>query len=64
MFSVSEVISKLSQKGIRLRASSKGTILEEIPEAYKDAEAVVRIVQGVGISRMVSRNKPIIVVKG
>jgi tRNA-splicing ligase RtcB len=64
MFSVSEVVNKLSQKGIKLRASSKGTILEEIPEAYKDAEAVVRIVQGVGISRIVSRNKPVIVVKG
>ncbi len=64
MFSVSEVVNRLSQKGIRIRASSKATILEEIPEAYKDAESVVRIVQGVGISRIVSRNKPVIVVKG
>lgn len=64
MFSVSEVVNRLSQKGIRIRASSKATILEEIPEAYKDAESVVRIVQGVGISRIVSRNRPVIVVKG
>ncbi|MEO0138736.1 MAG: RtcB family protein [candidate division WOR-3 bacterium] len=64
MFSVSQVVGELSQRGIRIRASSKATILEEVPEAYKDAEAVVRIVQGVGISRIVSRNKPVIVVKG
>lgn len=64
MFSVSDVVNRLSQKGIRIRASSKATILEEVPEAYKDAESVVRIVQGVGISRIVSRNKPVIVVKG
>lgn len=64
MFSVGEVKRKLQERGIIIRASSKATILEEIPEAYKDAEEVVKVVEGAGLSKIVARNRPVIVVKG
>ncbi len=37
---------------------------EEAPQAYKDVDEVIKAVEGVGISKAVSRNKPLVVVKG
>ena len=38
--------------------------LEEMPEAYKDVQDVVDVMQGAGLSRKVARLVPIGVVKG
>jgi len=35
-----------------------------MPEAYKDAGAVVRVVAGAGIARLVARFRPVVVIKG
>ena len=40
------------------------TVLEEIPEAYKDVAEVVDVVAGAGLSRKVARLVPIGVIKG
>jgi len=58
------LLSSLKSRGIVVRASSKATVAEEAPEAYKDASIVVDIVHKVGISKKVAKLKPIGVVKG
>lgn len=60
----SSLLRKLSEKGIVVRAESDATLLEEAPEAYKDVSKVVNAVELAGISKKISRHRPIIVVKG
>ncbi len=45
-------------------ARGKGTIMEEIPQAYKDVSEVVKVVDGLGIAKMVVRLRPIGTLKG
>lgn len=56
--------AELATQGILVRAASRGTVAEELPEAYKDVSEVVRIVQQAGIGKIVARLKPLAVVKG
>jgi tRNA-splicing ligase RtcB len=46
------------------RGVAKGTLAEEIPEAYKDIDEVVNVVHGAGLSRKVARLKAIGCIKG
>ena len=55
---------ELEKNGIFIKAFGRGTIDEEIPEAYKDVTDVVNIVNGAGISRKVAKLKPLGVIKG
>jgi tRNA-splicing ligase RtcB len=55
---------KLEEQGIILRSETRDGILEEIPEAYKDIEAVVDVVHGAGLAHKVARLRPMGVVKG
>jgi len=64
MFNKNTLLRQLARKGIVVRAESVATILEEAPDAYKDVSQVVEVVEMAGISKKVSRNRPIIVVKG
>ena len=56
--------AELAAQVIVVRAASRGTVAEELPEAYKDVSEVVRIVQQAGIGKIVARLKPLAVVKG
>ena len=58
------IIQELAAKGIIVRGAGRGTIDEEISEAYKDVESVVDVVHGAGIARKVARLKPLGVIKG
>jgi tRNA-splicing ligase RtcB len=58
------IAKELEAKGIYVRAASMGTIVEEIPEAYKDVSDVVDVVHGAGIGKKVVQLKPIGVIKG
>ncbi len=58
------VVESLRQQGVRIRAASRATIREEIPEAYKDLDEVVEAVVRAGLSRRVTRQRPVGVVKG
>jgi tRNA-splicing ligase RtcB len=55
---------KLEAQGIILRSETRNGILEEVPEAYKDIDAVVDVVHGAGLARKVARLRPMGVIKG
>ena len=55
---------ELEQQGIIVRGASRGTVVEEVPEAYKDVADVVDCVEGAGISKKVAKLKPMGVIKG
>jgi tRNA-splicing ligase RtcB len=55
---------ELAQKGIVVRYQGRTTLAEEMPEAYKDVDAVVSVMDRTGVARRVARLVPIGVVKG
>lgn len=57
-------ISYMQERGVRLMADSYRTIAEEMPDAYKDVDIVVKAVQEAGLAKMVARLKPHLVIKG
>ncbi len=59
-----DIVAEMEQKKILVMAESRRTIVEEIPDAYKDVAEVVKVVEGAGISRVVARLKPLAVIKG
>jgi tRNA-splicing ligase RtcB len=59
-----DIQQELAQKGIVVKAASRGTLAEETPEAYKDVSLVVETAHETGISRKVARMKPLGVIKG
>jgi len=58
------IAQELKEKGILVRADSRATLDEELPEAYKDVTEVVDIVEHAGISKKVAQLKPLCVIKG
>lgn len=59
-----KILSLLTSKGIEVHARGKKTLLEEAPDAYKDIDRVVSIVERAGISSRVARLIPMGVIKG
>lgn len=55
---------ELEDLGVLVRWTGRGTLAEEMPEAYKDVSEVVEVVHGAGISKKVARLRPVAVVKG
>lgn len=58
------ITRELEDRGIYVRGAGRGTIVEEISEAYKDVDDVVRVVDGAGISESVVKLRPLGVIKG
>jgi tRNA-splicing ligase RtcB len=58
------IIQELAARGIVVRGAGRGTIDEELSEAYKDVSGVVDVVHGAGIAKKVARLKPLGVIKG
>jgi tRNA-splicing ligase RtcB len=58
------IIRELKERGVVVRASGMATVVEEMPEAYKDVSEVVDTVHRAGISRRVARLRPVGVIKG
>ena len=54
----------MSKQGVTILASSYRTIAEEMPDAYKDIDEVVKAVDEAELAKMVARLKPHLVVKG
>lgn len=58
------IYRELEDRGILVRWTGRSTLVEEMPEAYKDVSQVVEVVHGAGISKKVARLRPLAVVKG
>jgi tRNA-splicing ligase RtcB (3'-phosphate/5'-hydroxy nucleic acid ligase) len=59
-----DIRDQLEREGIIVRAPSEASIAEEAPQVYKPSEEVVRVVDAVGISRLVAKLVPLGVIKG
>jgi tRNA-splicing ligase RtcB len=59
-----EIIRRLREHGILVRAHGKASISEEAPGAYKDVDHVVDVMCNAGIVARVARLRPIICLKG
>jgi tRNA-splicing ligase RtcB (3'-phosphate/5'-hydroxy nucleic acid ligase) len=57
-------ISYMEKQGVLVMASSKRTISEEMPDAYKDVDSVVDAVEEAKLANKVARLKPSCVIKG
>ncbi len=55
---------ELADQGVLVMAGSKGTLNEEMPEAYKNLNDVVQVVHDAGIARKVARLKSVACIKG
>lgn len=58
------IAKELAQQGVLVMAGSKGTLEEEIPEAYKNLQDVVQVVHDAGLARKVARLKSVACIKG
>ena len=56
--------AELAARRVVVRAASGKTLAEEMPEAYKDIDRVVKVMHGAGIATLVAKTKPLAVVKG
>ncbi len=59
-----QVKQDLANAGILVKAGSMKGLAEEMPEAYKDIDEVVKVSHELGIGNLVARLKPLVVVKG
>lgn len=59
-----DLMAELAARGILVKASSRETVTEEAPSAYKDVAQVVDVVHQAGIALKVARLRPMAVIKG
>lgn len=59
-----DLISHMEKAGVKVMAASRGTIAEEMPEAYKDVNEVVEAVDEAKLASIVAKLKPHLVIKG
>ncbi len=58
------IARELAERGIVIMASGRGTLAEEMPEAYKNLDEVVEVVHRAGISRKVAKLRALGCIKG
>ncbi|MCG2811216.1 MAG: RtcB family protein [Candidatus Aminicenantes bacterium] len=59
-----DVRARLQKMGVLVFSFSNQGLREEIPEAYKNIDAVVDVTVASGISQKVARLRPLLVIKG
>lgn len=59
-----EIVQHMERQGVIVKATSIRTIAEEMPDAYKDVNAVVEAVEEASLAKRVARLKPAMVLKG
>lgn len=57
-------IDYMKEQGVYVMASSGRTVAEEMPDAYKDVDAVVEAVEEAALAKRVAKLRPALVVKG
>ena len=55
---------EMAERGVVVMSSGKGTLMEEIPEAYKNLDEVVEVVHRAGLSKKVARLRAVGCIKG
>ncbi|MEM4772684.1 MAG: RtcB family protein [Nanoarchaeales archaeon] len=63
-YTYTEIIRRFEREGIIIKSTTKEGVIEEVPEAYKNVDEVVRVTHDLGISRIVVKLRPIAVIKG
>ena len=58
------IARELADQGVLVMASSKGTLREEIPQAYKNVNDVVQVMHETGIATKVAKLKSLACIKG
>jgi tRNA-splicing ligase RtcB len=58
------VSDELEKKGIYVMADKKSTLAEEAPQAYKNVDNVVDVIERASICRKICKMKPLAVIKG
>ncbi|MFA6296574.1 MAG: RtcB family protein [Patescibacteria group bacterium] len=59
-----ELRQELDEKGIIIRAQSKMGLVEEAPEAYKNIDDVVDVIEKTNLSKKIAKLVPLAVIKG
>lgn len=59
-----QIKKDFDDKGIIIRAGSAREVLEEAPEAYKDIDEIIDVVDKSGIGKPVAKMRPLAVIKG
>ena len=59
-----QVVKDLAAKGITVKGASLKGLAEEMPEAYKDIDEVIRVSDSLGLAKKVVRLVPVEVMKG
>jgi tRNA-splicing ligase RtcB len=55
---------EMAERGVIVMASGRGTLMEEVPEAYKDLDEVVEVVHRAGLATKVARLHSLGCIKG
>jgi len=58
------VAREMADRGVIVMAAGRGTLHEEVPEAYKNIDEVVEVVHRAGLSRKVARLRSVGCIKG
>lgn len=61
---ISDEEFRKSMEGITLICENRHTIKEEAPQAYKDIDEVIRVVEGANLAAVVAKMRPLAVLKG
>ncbi|MCM8829445.1 MAG: RtcB family protein [Candidatus Omnitrophica bacterium] len=59
-----DITDELAQKGVIAKGVSRKGLAEEMPDAYKDIDEVIKVVEGAGLSKKIARMAPVAVIKG
>lgn len=59
-----DITDYMEKQGVAVMATSMRTVAEEMPDAYKDVDAVVAAVQEAKLANMVAKLRPHLVIKG
>ena len=58
------IARELADQGVLVMAGSRGTLSEEMPEAYKNVQDVVQVMHDAGIAKKVAKLKALACIKG
>lgn len=59
-----DTVQYMREQGVIVKASSKRTVAEEMPDAYKNVDIVVEATEGASLAAKVAKLKPQLVLKG